>query len=65
MEFVRQAQVRRPFAVLQRKLEHDNDIERPQHGQIIQYSNKMNVELNAPGAPANTELGVIGCLIGC
>jgi hypothetical protein len=29
VEFVRQAQVRRPFAVLQRKLEHDNDIERP------------------------------------
>jgi hypothetical protein len=47
MEFVRQAQVRRPSAFLQRKLEQHNKIERPQHafiiGLFIQYSNKMNI----------------------
>ena len=49
-EFVRQAQVRRPFAVLQRKLKHDDDIEWPEHDQIIQYSNKLNIErLGNPG----------------
>jgi RNA repair, ligase-Pnkp-associating, region of Hen1 len=53
VELVRQAQAGRPSAVLQRKLEHDHDIERPRHAFIAvqEYSNKKNIELNGIRGP--------------